>query len=54
MVRQQTCKRLGGSVESCGGGLVKPASNDHSKCPTTTGCNSTLQYAVRRVVYGLD
>jgi hypothetical protein len=30
-----------GSVESYGDGLVKPASNDYPKCPTTTGFNST-------------
>jgi hypothetical protein len=36
---------LQGSVESCGGVLVKPASNDYPKCSTTTGCNSTdLKY----------
>jgi len=28
-----------GSVESLSGGLVKPASNDHPKFPTTRGCN---------------
>ena len=30
-----------GSVESLSGGLVKPASNDHPKDPTTKGCNRT-------------
>lgn len=30
-----------GSVESCGGGPVKPISIDRSKCPTTIGCDST-------------
>ncbi len=30
---------LYGSVESCGGSLVKPVSNDYLKCRTTPGCN---------------
>ena len=33
--------RIAGSVESCGGGLVKPELSYHLKWPTTTGCNST-------------